>query len=328
MRSSCRQRAPAGRRRPGPGEPGIGRPTHGGRRTRHPGTHGSRRPGRGPAGRPRAAAPRRRSASRPAPGAASPGLRREEVAQLAGHLGRLPGPPRAGPRAAPLRPGARGAGPGAADVRRRARPAVPPGRRRPRPRPGTIDGVVRAGTTRLMDRLTDLPVMLLDAKGDVLAWNALAAALLGDFSAWPPPTAQHRVAALPRRRRPGRRRSRRGRAHAPPSGGRPAGRGRPLPRRPRPAPAARRPAGRQRRRSAGCGTRGGWPSAAPTARRSTTPSWGRVTFDCDLLLLPQADQRLIVYSAAPGTREAEALAMLRVVGLQHLSPGTATASRG
>ena len=37
-----------------------------------------------------------------------------------------------------------------------------------------------------MDRFTDLPALLLDAKKDVLAWNALATALLGDFSALPP----------------------------------------------------------------------------------------------------------------------------------------------
>jgi MmyB-like transcription regulator ligand binding domain len=40
---------------------------------------------------------------------------------------------------------------------------------------------------RILERLGDLPVLVLDAKGDVLAWNDLAAALLGDFSAWEPP---------------------------------------------------------------------------------------------------------------------------------------------
>jgi transcriptional regulator with XRE-family HTH domain len=116
-----------------------------------------------------------------------PGLRREEVAQLAGvsadYLARLE----------------QGRGPKPSDLvlRSLARAlrltdderdhlfhlagAAPP-------RPGTIDGTVRASTLRLMDRLTDLPALVLDAKGDILAWNALATALLGDFSAWPPPT--------------------------------------------------------------------------------------------------------------------------------------------
>ncbi len=48
--------------------------------------------------------------------------------------------------------------------------------------------MVRASTTRVLDRLTDLPALVMDAKGDVLAWNAMATALLGDFSAWVPPT--------------------------------------------------------------------------------------------------------------------------------------------
>jgi transcriptional regulator with XRE-family HTH domain len=49
------------------------------------------------------------------------------------------------------------------------------------PQAGRIDGVVRASTMRILERLGDLPVLVLDAKGDVLAWNDLAAALLGDF---------------------------------------------------------------------------------------------------------------------------------------------------
>lgn len=55
----------------------------------------------------------------------------------------------------------------------------------PPPRPGHIVSVPRSSTLRLLDRITDLPAVLVDAKGDVLAWNALATALLGDFSAWP-----------------------------------------------------------------------------------------------------------------------------------------------
>jgi hypothetical protein len=44
-----------------------------------------------------------------------------------------------------------------------------------------------------------------------------------------------------------------------------------------------------------------------------------MVLDCDSLLLPDVDQRLIVYSAAPGTPEADALALLRVVGLQDMA---------
>jgi PAS domain-containing protein len=55
------------------------------------------------------------------------------------------------------------------------------------PAPGRIRSAVRPSVLRLMDRFTDLPVLLLDAKTDVLAWNPMAAALLGDLSATPVP---------------------------------------------------------------------------------------------------------------------------------------------
>jgi hypothetical protein len=43
---------------------------------------------------------------------------------------------------------------------------------------------------------------------------------------------------------------------------------------------------------------------------------GRITLDCDALEVPDDGQVLIVYSAAPGTPDAEKLDLLRVVGLQ------------
>jgi hypothetical protein len=42
--------------------------------------------------------------------------------------------------------------------------------------------------------------------------------------------------------------------------------------------------------------------------------------DCDSLHLADADQTVIVYSAEPGTAEAEALALLRVIGTEQM-PG-------
>lgn len=48
------------------------------------------------------------------------------------------------------------------------------------------------------------------------------------------------------------------------------------------------------------------------------PAVGRLTLDCDVLLLPDSDQRLFVYSTEPGTPDAEALDLLRVVGVQSL----------
>ncbi len=44
------------------------------------------------------------------------------------------------------------------------------------PRPGEVNMLVRSSVQRLIDRLSDLPVMVVSAKGDILAWNAMAAA--------------------------------------------------------------------------------------------------------------------------------------------------------
>ncbi|MFI6868203.1 hypothetical protein [Nocardia sp. NPDC050406] len=49
------------------------------------------------------------------------------------------------------------------------------------------------------------------------------------------------------------------------------------------------------------------------------PELGRLTLDCDALQVPDSDQIVIVYSAAPGTAEATALELLRVTGSQQFS---------
>ena len=52
--------------------------------------------------------------------------------------------------------------------------------------PSRVRQDVPDGILRLLRRLEDCAVFVLDAKGDVLAWNPLAAALIVDFSAYPP----------------------------------------------------------------------------------------------------------------------------------------------
>lgn len=115
----------------------------------------------------------------------TPGLRRQEVAQLAGmsvdyytrlEQGRGPRPSQqvilALGRALRLQPDELAhlhylAGLGAL-------PPAPPGQD------------VRPGLLHLLGRLDDTPALICDAKYDVLAWNAMAAVLLGDFGALPP----------------------------------------------------------------------------------------------------------------------------------------------
>jgi transcriptional regulator with XRE-family HTH domain len=184
----------------------------------------------------------------------------------------------------------------------------------PPPLPGHIDGAIRASTLRLLDRMTDLPVMVLDAKGDLLAWNAMAIALHGDFTALPPERRN-----VIRRQFLG-----------------PSGRVVHADDRAAKAEsvadlravAARYPddPGLSRLLAALATSpefRELWAEGRVASRRASHktfehPEIGTITLDCDVLLLPEADQRLIVYSAAAGSSGAEALALLRVLGVQEL----------
>ncbi|WP_243717441.1 helix-turn-helix transcriptional regulator [Actinomadura darangshiensis] len=54
----------------------------------------------------------------------------------------------------------------------------------PAPPPSPVRDV-RPGLRHLLERLDDTPALVCDAKYDVLAWNPMATALLGDFSTMP-----------------------------------------------------------------------------------------------------------------------------------------------
>jgi transcriptional regulator with XRE-family HTH domain len=185
------------------------------------------------------------------------------------------------------------------------------------PLPGHIVSTPRASTLRLLDRIGDLPAILIDAKGDLLAWNSLATALLGDFSAW---QVGRRNIVWQRFLGDGGRIS-----HAPEDDEATAAETVASLR----LAAARYPDDPGLRRLVE-DLRAGSPRFArlwregPVAERRASrktvvhPDLGRLELDCDALHLPDVDQRLIVYSAPPSSPEAEALALLRVVGLQDL----------
>jgi transcriptional regulator with XRE-family HTH domain len=184
------------------------------------------------------------------------------------------------------------------------------------PMPGQINSTVRPGVLRMLDRFTDLPALVLDAKSEILAWNPLAAALLGDISAWPSRnivwqrflgepgrvamgpdeeerTAEQSVASL-----------RTASARYPDDRG-------------------LRLLVRELRSSSDRFDRM-WREGRSSAWRSHTktvvhPELGALTLDCDTMLVPDDDQSVIVYSAAPGTPEASALALLRVMGSQRMT---------
>jgi len=62
--------------------------------------------------------------------------------------------------------------------------------------------------------------------------------------------------------------------------------------------------------------------AAPTLTKTFRhPVVGEVTVDCDALMLTDRDQRLVLYSAPPGSRDAETLALLNVLGAEGVNAG-------
>jgi transcriptional regulator with XRE-family HTH domain len=256
----------------------------------------------------------------------TPGLRREEVAALAGvsvdYLTRLEQARGPHPSAAVLSALARALRLGDAErdhLFRLAGGAPPP--------PGRIRSTVRPGVLRLMDRFTDLPALLIDAKLEVLAWNPMAAALLGDLSAIPPAARNMARQAF-------------GDAGEKAGAGRP-GDGRDEHERERLARALvadlRRAAGRYpddpdlRRllddlRATSADFARLWAlrqldERHDDVKRIRHPELGVLELECTVLEVSGDDQRLLVYSAPPGSREADALALLRVVGLQRMSSG-------
>ncbi|WP_433432950.1 helix-turn-helix domain-containing protein [Nonomuraea sp. CA-141351] len=186
------------------------------------------------------------------------------------------------------------------------------------PQPGHVAMVVRPSVLRLLDRMADLPVLVLSAKGDVLAWNPLAAALQGDMSAWP----RHRRNLIWQRFLG----SSRCQVAADPGEDEAATRAAvgtlraAQARYPRDAELARM-VSELRRGSPRFeelwqeGRSAAWRAAVKSIRH---PQLGTITLDCDTLLLPDTDQTVLVYSAEPGSPEATALDMLRATGLLQL----------
>jgi hypothetical protein len=56
------------------------------------------------------------------------------------------------------------------------------------------------------------------------------------------------------------------------------------------------------------------------------PTIGEIRVDCDILLVRDSDLRLVVYSAAPGSPDATALQLLATLGMQRFAGDTADAS--
>ncbi len=247
----------------------------------------------------------------------TPGLRREEVAQLAGmstdHYTRLEQ--------------ARGSRPSRQMLAAVARALRLTGDERDHlfhlageepPRARSTTEHVRPGLLLVLDRLVDVPARVVSDRGDVLAQNAMAGALHGDLSARP--AAERNIAWLyftnPSARElfPAEDRDRA-------AGNLVADLRATVARRPddvRLAELVRRLRARSEEFV------GLWDAHCVAVRRADTkrfvhPVVGLLELDCEVLLSPEHDQRLIVYTARPGSRSGERLELLRVIGLQELT---------
>ncbi len=187
----------------------------------------------------------------------------------------------------------------------------------PGPPPGPLREV-RPGLLHLLGRLDDTPAIVCDAKYDVLAWNAMAAALMTDFSALPPAERNvvWRFFTDPDVR-----------ARHDADGARRFARESVADLR---AATARYPADSGIRRlvsrllAASTEFRDLWAERDVGVRRSTSkrlhhPVVGWLDLDCEALHDPDRDQWVVLYTAPPGTPSHDALRLLKVVGTQDLA---------
>jgi transcriptional regulator with XRE-family HTH domain len=174
---------------------------------------------------------------------------------------------------------------------------------------------VAIGIQHLLDRLDDTPAFVMDVKYDVLAWNPMAAALLGDFSQLAPPErnialqmfcgprsigsdaepgvelfAEQCVADL-----------RAAAARYPDD------------------PGIRNLLARLRANSPDFERR--WRAHRVCVHHEATkrlhhPVVGELELACEILDIADRGQRMVIYTAAPGSRSAESLRLLAVVGTQ------------
>lgn len=186
------------------------------------------------------------------------------------------------------------------------------------PSPGTVKTDVAPAVLQLLDRFDDVPALICDAKFDVLATNAMAVALLGDLSAGPPSDRNVIWRHFTRQE------SRvwhedDGFARASVADLRSV-----VARYPK-DPGVR--ALVERLLSASERFRRLWAEQNVRTSRSNHktvdhPDVGRIELDCTALHDPERDQWIIMYTAAPGTPAHQALHLLKVIGTQRLGPAS------
>ncbi|GAA2822208.1 helix-turn-helix transcriptional regulator [Crossiella cryophila] len=175
---------------------------------------------------------------------------------------------------------------------------------------------------RILDMIERMPhtaAIVLDARYDVLAWNPLAAALLEDFSALPPKerNAIRRYFLNPDPDRPNY-----GMSGGGDFGRFAAGHLRAVAARYPEDPAtqalirdllAHSPAFAEL-----------WPSPEVPDQRNLVktinhPQLGAIPLTCDILAVPERDQHVVLFTAEPGSPAEDAMRLLAVIGLQQLA---------
>jgi transcriptional regulator with XRE-family HTH domain len=255
----------------------------------------------------------------------APGLRREEVANLAGlsvdYLARLEQGRAANPSPSVLAPLAR-----ALRLSDEERAHLFRVAGHAEPAAGQIRRHITPSVQRVLDRLADVPVQVVDAAWEIVASNALAEALHGDMSAAGPRgrnIAWRQFTGGPSRVVRDAKETARAEAeivadlHAA------------LGRYPddEPLRALIDDLRRVSPRFAELWERR--PVAEHHEARKTVqhPEVGPITVDCDVLTVAGSDLRLVVYTAPPGSPDARALALLGAVGLQSFTVAGAGAAR-
>jgi len=244
----------------------------------------------------------------------APGLRREEIAHLAGvsvdYLARLEQGRARHPSASVLGPLARVLRLSEDERAHLFRVAG-----HAEPDDGRMRRHVTPSVQRVLDRLGDAPVLVIDAGWQIIASNALATALLGDDSA-----GSERERNIAWRHFTGARSTvvRTAEEHARFGDEIVADLHETAGRYPEDEPLEALIED-LRRASPSFAER--W-EQRPVARHGATrktidhPQVGPVTLDCDVLTVGGSDLRVIVYTAPPGSPDAQALALLGAVGLQ------------
>lgn len=192
------------------------------------------------------------------------------------------------------------------------------------PRAGTVNRHLTAGVQRMLDRLGDVPVVVADVTWQVVAVNPPARALLGETAAGlrDVDARGHNIAwrhFTGESSRVIRNADERARVEAEMVADLHAALGR----HPADEPLAALISGLRAvspRFVELWDTRPVKPRAA-SRKTFRHPEVGQITLDCDVLEVADSDLRLIVYTAAAGSPDADALALLGAIGAQTFAPG-------